>query len=133
MLIYLAPPVYRRLMSLFQFALKPGGYLFLGSAESAKPRGAWSDSLSTGAQIFNGSEPRMHLRPPHPSSRAPEPHRIAAKESQHLTAATLANQVLLAHLAPSAVVVTASGEIARFYGAMDRYITLQPGKPRSTW
>jgi two-component system CheB/CheR fusion protein len=127
-LIYLAPSVYERLMSLFQFALKPGGYLFLGSAESAKPRGAWSDSLSTGAQIFQRLGTAKHPRPLHPSSQAPEPHRVAAKGSQHLTAATLANQVLLAHLAPSAVVVTGSGQIAHLYGAMDRYITLPAGE-----
>ena len=42
--------------------------------------------------------------------------------------ATLADQRLLEHFAPAAVVVRSSGQIVRFYGAMDRYIKLPTGE-----
>src|SRR6185436_14015405 len=32
-LIYMGPPLQKRLLSVFQYALKPGGFLFLGNSE----------------------------------------------------------------------------------------------------
>jgi two-component system CheB/CheR fusion protein len=62
------------------------------------------------------------------SRAATDAGRIAAKIVSEPTVAALADQALLDHFVPAAVVVRSSGQIIRFYGAMDRYITLPKGE-----
>ena len=53
--------------------------------------------------------------------------RTGAKSAPQTSTASRAEQVLLDHFAPSAVIVRSDGHIVRLYGAMERYITLPKG------
>jgi two-component system CheB/CheR fusion protein len=122
-LIYLEPEVQAKLLALFHFALVPGGHLFLGGAEGVGPVDELFAPISKRRRIFRrlGPVKRPPLEFPAPSLAAgTDP--VAAKAPSEPTAASLADQQLLAHFSPAAVVVRRTGEIVRFYGAMDRYI-----------
>jgi two-component system CheB/CheR fusion protein len=129
-LIYLEPEMQQRLLSLFHFALSPGGHLFLGSAEGVAPLEELFTPISKRRRIFQrlgqGARPPIDL--PTVALAATDAGRVGAKGASEPSAATLADQLLLDHFAPAAVVVRSSGQIIRFYGAMDRYITLPKGE-----
>jgi two-component system CheB/CheR fusion protein len=129
-LIYLEPEMQEKLLSLFHFALNPGGYLFLGSAESVGPLDQLFTPISKRRRLFRrlgqGTRPAVEFSVR--SLAATDAGRVGAKVASEPTVAALADQVLLGHFAPAAVVVRSSGQIIRFYGAMDRYITLPQGE-----
>lgn len=129
-LIYLEPPVQEKVMGVFHFALNPGGYLFLGSAETTGPHEDWFAPVSRRGRIFRriGSARRQPLEVPLPPSSVASRHRVARQALAEPTVAALAAHRLLDHFAPAAVVVRRTGEIVHFYGAMDRYITLPTGQ-----
>jgi two-component system, chemotaxis family, CheB/CheR fusion protein len=129
-LIYLEPSVQAHLMAVFHFALNPGGYLFLGNAESIGRHEEWFSPVSKRARIFRrlGTTKRPALEFPRPQPAPADSDHVAAKLVPESTLATLAHHALLAHLAPAAVVVRQQGQIAHVFGAMDRYIHLPTGE-----
>jgi two-component system CheB/CheR fusion protein len=130
LLIYLEPEMQERLLSLFHFALNAGGYLFLGSAEGIGPLEELFTPISKRLRIFRrvGQANRPALEfPAHPLA-ATDASRVGVKAGSEPTVSALADQLLLDHLAPSAVVVRSTGHIVRFYGAMEHYITLPKGE-----
>lgn len=128
-LIYLEPSVQEHVMAVFHFALNPGGYLFLGNAESIGPDEEWFSPVSKRTRIFRrlGTAKRPALECPRPHAVPVDTDHVAAKAMPESTVATLAHHALLEHLAPAAVVVRQQGQIAHVFGAMDRYIHLPAG------
>ena len=129
-LIYLEPAVQEHLMTVFHFALNPGGYLFLGNAESIRVHEERFSPVSTDARIFRrlGTAKHTPLKFPLPLHVPVDAHHVAAPAMPESTVTTLANHALLEHLAPAAVVVRQNGQIVHFFGAMDRYINLPSGE-----
>jgi chemotaxis methyl-accepting protein methylase/signal transduction histidine kinase len=129
-LIYLEPEMQEKLLSLFHFALNPGGYLFLGNAEGVGPLDELFTPVSKRRRIFRrvGQGARPPIKFPVPAPAATDAGRVGAKGASEPSAAALADQLILDHLAPTAVVVRSTGQIVRFYGAMERYITLPKGE-----
>ena len=129
-LIYLEPETQAKLLSLFHFALNPGGHLFLGSAEGVGPLDELFEPISKRRRIFRRVAPtvRRPLDLSLSSLAATDASRVSAKVASEPAIGVLADQLLLEHLAPAAVVVRSSGQIVRFYGAMERYITLPKGE-----
>jgi two-component system CheB/CheR fusion protein len=128
-LIYLEPDVQEKLLTAFHFALNPGGYLLLGSAEGTARHDELFVPVSKRRHIFQrtGSGKRQPLE-----LRALQPvfgdvRQVSARTTPGPTAASLGDQQLLEHFAPPAVVVRRTGQIVRLYGAMDRYIQLPTG------
>jgi two-component system CheB/CheR fusion protein len=129
-LIYLEPEVQERLLALFHFALVPEGYLFLGSAEDVGPLDELFAPVSKRRRIFRRLGPvrRPPLEFSAPLAAVTGADRRRRKAPPELTAASLAEQHLLDHFSPTAVVVRRTGEIVRFYGAVDRYIRHPSGE-----
>jgi len=129
-LIYLEPAVQDKLMAVFHFALKPGGYLFLGSAESTGPHEEWFTPVSKRSRIFRrlGVGKRSPLEFPLTQSAPVGPDQAAVTATPEPTVAALASRGLLEHFAPAALVVKKTGQIVHFYGAMERYINLPTGE-----
>ena len=127
-LIYLEPEMQEKLLTLFHFALNSGGCLFLGSAEGVGTLEDLFTPVSKRQRIFRRIGPVAHspLELPLPALAADRVVRAGAKAPPDV--ATLADQLLLEHFAPAAVVVRSSGQIVRFYGAMERYIKLPRGE-----
>ena len=127
-LIYFEPEVQERVLTTFHFALNPGGYLFLGSAEGVGRLENRFAPLSKRHRTFQRIGPVTRA----PLDFKPSPRGVAkeappARTQAEPSVAMLADQQLLEHLAPAAVVIHRDGQIVRLYGAMDRYIKLQKG------
>jgi chemotaxis methyl-accepting protein methylase/signal transduction histidine kinase len=130
LLIYLEPPVQEKLMAVFHFALNPGGYLFLGNAESIGPLEASFAPVSKRGRIFRrlATAKRASLDYPLPHATPAATNPVRAQVPPDPTVAALATHGLLEHFAPAAVVVRRNGQIVHFYGAMDRFIKLPTGE-----
>ena len=129
-LIYLEPETQEKLLALFHFALNPGGFLFLGSAEGIGPRDELFTSMSTLRRIFqrNGPVSRRPLELPRWPLAATDGERLRARPPAEPSLAALTDEELLDHFTPAAVVVRSSGEIVRFYGELEPYMKLPTGE-----
>ncbi len=132
MLIYIEPEAQRRAMTLFHFALREGGRLFLGSAETIGRAEELFDTISKKWRIYRrigptrhdivdfpllGGHPATHrmdtLPPPEPSTRASE----------------TARRALLDRYAPASVLIDRKGRALYFHGETGDYLKQPNGEP----
>ena len=135
LLIYLGANLQKKLLPLFHYSLKPGGTLFLGSAESI---GGFSDlftPLDAKARIYRRelSAPKqfdVEFPTRHPNSP------VHAYHSPSLTMPpnnlqTLADHLLLQKFAPAAVLTNNEGDIVFISGRTGKY--LEPAAGKANW
>ena len=140
LLIYLEPDLQRKLLPTFHYALKPGGFLFLGMSESVGPFGSLFQPVDKKLKIFakkTGKAPQLpplvHLTP-QPQKILYEktpPIQLRNVESTELRAQKEADRVALARYGPPGVVVNGALEIVQFRGDTSRY--LAPPRGRATF
>ncbi len=135
LLIYLGPELQRKLLPVFHFSLKPGGVLFLGSAES----------IGNFTELFTPLEKKSHLyrreKAPlklldvdFPTRRLPNPENAAEALLPHAYPFSLqshADQLLLQKFSPAAVLVNAEGDILYINGRTGKY--LEPAAGKANW
>jgi two-component system CheB/CheR fusion protein len=130
-LIYLEPEIQRKLIGLFHFALNPGGYLFLGTAEAPGDGEGLFAAVSKRWRIYMRRGPSrsqaVDISLPSPDTTRVE--RPAAKATTDLELSALAAHQLLQHVGPAAVVVNRTGQILHFAGQMNTYLKLPTGAP----
>jgi len=130
-LIYLEPDIQRRIITLFSFALGPGGYLFLGK----------SDGIAGQNELFTNLSPKWRIyRRQGPSQRAVEsfllwPEKKAAPggslvEKSHppLNLTDLNLQVLAKHFDAAIVLADERGNILYFCGPTRKYLDHPTGQ-----
>jgi chemotaxis methyl-accepting protein methylase/signal transduction histidine kinase len=128
-LIYLQEEMQEKLLTMFHFALNRGGYLFLGSAEGVGHREDLFVPLSKRHRVFRRVGPAARpLELPASLLAATDAERLSPKAAGEPPVAAIADQRLLEHFAPAAVVVRSSGQIVRFYGALERFMKLPSGE-----
>ena len=141
LLIYLEPDIQRRLLLLFHFALRPGGYLFMGSAETVGVHEKLYRSVDRKWRIYQrvGTTPRDQLdwRLGRTHARAlPSKDEQPLSEAGHAAqAAHLARSALLDRFAPPAVLLNDRMEVLYASGATERFLLHKPsaaggGRPR---
>lgn len=135
LLIYLAPEVQKKLIPLFHYSLGPGGFLFLGSAETI---GADSDlfvPLGGKSRVFRRSEADVRPAPVElPSAFAAGPATVPeARRPAGLAVSlqSLADQLILQRYAPPAVLVNDQGDILYVSGRTGKY--LEPAAGKANW
>src|SRR6185369_12938006 len=135
LLIYLAPEMQKKLIPLFHYSLSPGGILFLGSAETV---GSFTDlfaSLGGKTRLYRRIESATRPEPiEFPSSFAPRlpggtEARLETKTTHSLQA--LADQLVLEHYSPPAVLVNDKGNILYVSGRTGKY--LEPAAGKANW
>jgi len=135
LLIYLGPDLQKKLLPLFHYSLKPGGTLFLGSAESI---GGFTDlftPLDAKARIFRREQfTPTPLDLEFPTRRPTSP--VHANDSPPLimppaNLQTLADQLLLQKFAPAAVLTTSEGDVVFISGRTGKY--LEPAAGKANW
>jgi two-component system CheB/CheR fusion protein len=137
LLIYLGADLQRKLISLFHYALCPGGMLFLGTSETVGEFSDWFAPLDRKAKLYRRRE-EMRDKPHQVSGGLllTTPTKVAAQamalekpqcDMRH-TLRELTEQTLLQHEAPVAVLVNAQGEILFFRGRTGRYLEPTPGE-----
>lgn len=134
LLIYLEPELQDRLMNVFHFSLKSGGYLFLGAAESVGPQELF-EPLSKQWRIFQKLDrpraevPRLPLgfqrRTPPPAAM-----RLGGQpEEGDVALYQLAESIVLERYAPDSMVINSQNQILYYFGAVSDFLRRPRGEP----
>ncbi|MGO9430060.1 chemotaxis protein CheB [Rhodoblastus sp.] len=131
LLIYLGPEAQGKVMALFHFALREGGVLLLGSAETVgEPHGRFT-AISKSERIFRHT---ARGRPGDFGFRS-DGVRIPARQGQgrpptrETVLAELCRRLVLENHAPAAVLINRKNECLFSLGPTDRYLSVPPGQP----
>jgi two-component system CheB/CheR fusion protein len=133
LLIYLNRDIQQRVLETFHFALKPGGYLFLGSSESAESVDELFVAVDKKNRIYraratvrtlphhrpNASAPGLHL---------PEPRTFAAPGRRQTSMAEVHGRALAA-FAPPSVILDSDHNIVHMSEDAARFMRLVGGEP----
>ena len=133
LLIYLDSDLHKKLIPLFHYALNPGGYLFLGSAETVGELGHLFTALDRKEKIYQRKE--GHSTHPALGRFFPLTTDAAAlrptKKSSVETVQALRNlteRALLQQYSAAAVLVNGAGEILYLHGRTGLYLEPAPGE-----
>jgi two-component system, chemotaxis family, CheB/CheR fusion protein len=128
-LIYLEPAAQERLLERFHFALRPGGTLWLGAAETIGRRADLFAQVSSSHRIYQATEAsRVHpLAPRRDRAAAARP----AQPAQPVTNVSrqIEKLVLQRHTSPC-VVVGRGLEVLAFFGPTEPYLKRPQGEVR---
>jgi two-component system CheB/CheR fusion protein len=134
LLIYLDADLQKKLMPLFHYSLNSGGILLLGSAETVGVATNLFTPLPGKTRLYRrlDTPPQLNLIEFPSSFVLPRMATVGVSTDQPLPAApnlqSLADQVLLQHFAPAAVLVTNAGDILYFSGKTGKYLEPAAGK-----
>lgn len=132
LLIYLTPELQNKLLPLFHYSLNPGGFLFLGSAETIGGFRSLFTPLPGKARLYRHRDSGLQTAPvDFPagyiySSNMPS---IAPKPVVNLQ--TLAEQLLLQTYSPAAVLTNDKGDLLYISGHTGKY--LEPAAGKANW
>lgn len=134
LLIYLDREVQRDILQMFHFALRPGGYLFLGSSESADVASELFAPVDKRNRIFralDASNSGRHSRRQLPGTavtRKPPETLAKAKPGRTPSFAELHHRALASRMPPSLIVDT-DGNILHMSEGVGRFLQLVGGEP----
>ena len=134
LLIYLDADLQKKLMPLFHYSLNSGGILLLGSAETIGTATDLFTPLPGKTRLYRrlDTPPQLNLIEFPSSFVLPRMAPVGVSTDQPLPAApnlqSLADQVLLQHYSPAAVLVTNEGDILYFSGKTGKYLEPAAGK-----
>ncbi|HEX7899269.1 MAG TPA: CheR family methyltransferase [Planctomycetota bacterium] len=132
-LIYLGSDLHRRVIPLFHYALRPGGFLILGASESVDRFGdlfrVVDGKHRIYAKISGSSHPHLaQLMERHQSAfRSSEPERETASSEPDVVRE--ADRLLLRKYVPASIVVSESGQVVEVRGDVSPYLRVPPGRP----
>jgi two-component system CheB/CheR fusion protein len=135
LLIYMGAGLQKKVISLFHYALNPGGILFLGGSESVGDAGDLFITLDRKRKIFQRRDthsPRPGLAdfshaPLFPGLTLGKPVRGAEKEGR-VNVKDLTEKTLLQQYAPAAALVNDRGEILYIHGRTGQYLEPAEGE-----
>ena len=142
LLIYLKQDEQDRLMAYFHYALRPGGFLFLGASESAAAHESLFREIEKGHRIYQqretaGEVPMRFpdrggrgfggMESPARGSLAGPGERTSGYEGGYVESL---ERMLLAEFTPPCVIVDDRGEIVYYHGRTGAYLEPAPGRPR---
>ena len=132
LLIYLTPELQKKLLPLFHYSLNPGGVLFLGSAETISTFTDLFASLDVKSRLFRRRESVLIAEPvAFPASFVPALPGVPKELTMLKPVAniqSLAEQLLLQHFSPPAVLVNDKGDILYINGRTGKYLEPAAGK-----
>jgi two-component system CheB/CheR fusion protein len=135
LMIYLTPELQKKLLPLFHYSLKPGGILFLGSAETVSTFSDIFTPLNIKSRIFIRRETIQPVEPlafPASFVRAlPGVPKELQMSKPAFNLQALADQLLLQHFSPPAVLVNDKGDILYISGRTGKY--LEPAAGKANW
>jgi two-component system CheB/CheR fusion protein len=135
LLIYLAPELQKKLLPLFHYTLNPEGVLFLGSAETVSGFTDLFAQMSAKSRLYRRRESVLSGEPvAFPSSfitAIPDQSKEPMMQKPAANLQSLAEQLLLSHYAPPAVLVNNRGDILFISGRTGKY--LEPAAGKANW
>lgn len=133
LLIYLSPDAQRRILSLFHFALREGGVLFLGSSETVGDVSDRFEAISKRHRIYRHLSVSRPGEVDFPRGRS-EAVRLPSKATVQRAArprsnlGELSQRALLEAYAPASVLINAKHESLYYFGSADRYLKIVAGE-----
>lgn len=133
LLIYLGAELQKRLLPLFYYSLKPGGTLFLGSAESIGNFAELFSTLEPKARIYRRKEAKQGaIDIDFPTRHFDDSPTLTPSSSlRPANLQTLANQLLLQKFSPATVLTNTEGDILFINGRTGKY--LEPAAGKANW
>jgi two-component system CheB/CheR fusion protein len=135
LLIYLTPELQQKLLPLFHYSLNPDGVLFLGSAESVNSFADLFAPRSIKSRLFRRRESFLPAEPlAFPASFVPARPGVPKELTMVKPAVnlqSLADQLLLQHFSPPAVLTNDKGDILYISGKTGKY--LEPAAGKANW
>lgn len=132
LLIYFDANLQQRVIPVFHYALRPRGWLFLGSAENLAGRSDLFDVADNNNKIYRRSGTKRHsismptLVDPLAMLQGQDPAQSRAQPSE---LADIASRRVIERYAPAHVIVNASNHVVRSSTRTGRYLELAPGAP----
>ena len=134
LLIYLNRDIQQRVLETFHFALKPGGYLFLGSSESAEALDELFIAVDKKNRIYR-ARAAVRTLPQHRSLpgaplhlHLPEPRALTTTVGRTAPPAEVHRRAL-AQFAPPSVIVDTDHNIVHMAGNAARFMRMVGGEP----
>ncbi len=135
LLIYLTPELQKKLVPLFHYSLNPGGFLFLGSAETVGEFTALFAPLEGKMRLYRRLDAGARTEPlefpaafaPARTAAPPPPNALRPPVNFQLQA----EQLILQQYAPAAVLVNDKGDILFVSGRTGQY--LEPAAGKANW
>jgi two-component system CheB/CheR fusion protein len=131
LLIYLNSAMQKRIISTFHYALRPNGYLILGSSET----------IGNAVELFSLSDkkhkiytrkhapPRFDFAISEPSLHKLEPGKPVAETAAGFDPQKEVDRILLSRYAPSGVLINETMDILQFRGQTGKYLEPAAGAP----
>ena len=134
LLIYLDSNTQAKLIPLFNFALNPGGYLFLGKSEGVGSQNDLFDVVSKNARLFRRLSSGRHIildSPILPGKKRVPPYAapMTVIKPQAAAFADTIRKALLRHFAASVVLIDRKGQILQFHGQTGKYLNMPVSEP----
>ena len=135
LLIYLKPALQAQIIPLFHYALRPSGYLFLGSSENVSRNSELFTSVDRKSRIFRrrdlATRPPLALQQFLPQTRREaggpdENHGGLLQRSESLRRAA---NTIVEHFAPTFVIVDEIGQTLYFSSGTGKYLQPAAGPP----
>ena len=128
LLIYLKAPAQRKILSLFHFALKPQGVLFLGPSESPGALAEEFEPVDVHWKVFRKKrDVRLAAELPHSPSELERRARgtVPLEEPR----VRVAREALLRRYAPPSIAVDAALHVLHAFNGAGRFLVQRDGKP----
>jgi two-component system, chemotaxis family, CheB/CheR fusion protein len=135
LLIYLSSDLQNRLIPLFHYALRDGGYLVLGTSENVSRHARYFTTIDKAHRIFQ-RRPVLEKRLPEFPLTAPEPARrnttrIAHLPTNDMTLQMVAERQMLDRYSPAFVIVNEEGELLHVSDRTGKYLEFSAGVPNN--
>jgi two-component system CheB/CheR fusion protein len=135
MLIYMEPPLQKKVIDLFNFSLIPGGIMVLGSAETISPNNEGFEALDPKLKLYKRTNISLASNSTSFSSSfsgsktVPKETTNNPKMVENIQ--NLADQIILQQFAPASVLVNDKGDILYITGRTGKY--LEPVAGKANW
>jgi two-component system CheB/CheR fusion protein len=130
LLIYLRPEAQEKIISIFNFALRGGGILLLGAAETVSGPDPRFEQISKPARIYrkirHGGADHLPTGSPSAEFLRLSPRYVALK-SKAADIGETCRRLVLEHYAPAALLINARLEILYTFGATDGFLSPATG------
>lgn len=128
LLIYLGPHLQKKLMALFHYALRPGGYLFLGPSENISSHRELFRTIDAKHRISQrrATAVQEDVGFPEPPSRFGA-RRFARAPDARVDLQQVMQRIVLDEFAPKSVVVDEEGQILCASGDMQPFLSVTSG------
>jgi two-component system CheB/CheR fusion protein len=124
LLIYMNSDLQKRVLPLFHYALKPGGFLFLGTSETPGESTRLFTTIDRKWSLFQRMEGDERTKMP-PGFALPDQSRSLWNDPQTSPKRSLreiAERTLLEQYAPPGVIINEQGDILYFHGKTGKYL-----------